>query len=164
MFLADILDGDLSWIYNPWLALVAIIIISFTLGLWVDTILKKRPTKAEKSKKASTSISHMQHLIEKALEQERASSYFDSSIPRKIEAFYIKLKKLGLDVPDITFKQGDEKEYLQLHWSYLNNIVHLLEGGHWEEAKDAASNTVISLHQLIESGEKITERQGDDHT
>ena len=52
-------------------------------------------------------------------------------------------------------------EYLQIHWNYINNIVHLLEGGHWKEAKDAAYNTVTEFHRMVDNNEKLTDKLKD---
>ncbi len=142
-----------SWALQPWVGLTGLVIISLTLGLWLDALLRKfdanRPSRAERLKALGERSIRLASNIEV-----RLSIYDENELPSsifaEIRAIYVEYANVGLPKLKTTAKLLRSTK-LKLARSYLSHIGPLLRDGHYKEAKRVANKLLSNLREIERS-------------
>lgn len=130
---------------GPWAAFVAIAVLAFTAGLWVDSVLAKiasRPagpsTRRILGADSLNLASYMRNAADSFV-REDATPLFAKSM-----SLFIRYEKLGFSLPEIPEKFSTN-ERLRMLAQYLTVVGRLLYDGHDNEAQQAAKHLSGSL-------------------
>lgn len=148
--LAGRMPNLLAFALQPWLALMGFGVISFTLGLWVDAVLRrfdsKRPTKAQKMSQLGIRCINASRHAKRIAGNTWLYGRDTPDLISEYSAIAIDLNKLGIPFIRVDNEANLEQNLYNLQ-HYLVAIGTLLGNGHLEAAKLQAQHFAEQTNQ-----------------
>jgi|ERR1043166_447347 hypothetical protein len=143
--------GWAATIMRPWFLLLAIAVLAFTAGLWVDSALARLDVRPSKGVNKYARLGH-DALHVATVCQAAAESYVQQEatpLLAQVVSILIRLQKAGFDIPQMPPAGPNANPALLTASRYLSVVGTLLSKGQTGEARQIATQMAKSMKPEI---------------